>query len=196
MHIDPILLDLPAELRGEKVLVRPYRPGDGAALQEAMNESYEHLSRTMPWAKPDATVDETEATVRRFDAKYRLREDMVMGIWHIETGRYLGGTGLHRIDWEVRKFEIGYWIRVSEEAKGYVTEAANLLCELAFGQLEANRVFIRCAADNVRSAAVPRRLGFEHEGTLKNDGIRDGGEELFDIHVFGMTREAWMARSV
>jgi RimJ/RimL family protein N-acetyltransferase len=194
MSLDPILIDLPPELRGSRVVVRPYHPGDGAVLYEAVTTSREHLCRWLPWADSHTTLEESEALVRRFDARWRLREDLVVGLWDAETGRFLGGSGLHRIDWNARRFEIGYWLRHDAEGKGYVTEAVTLLCELAFGLLEANRVFIRCASDNHRSAAVPRRLGFRHEGTLRHEGVRSDGS-LFDMEVYGMTADMWRERA-
>ncbi len=118
-----------------------------------------------------------------------------MGIWSLDESRLLGGTGLHRMDWEIRKFEIGYWIRPDEEGKGYVTECVRLLCNLAFGTLKANRVLIRCASTNERSANVPRRLGFAHEGTHRNDLMAPDGK-LLDALVFGMTPEMWGSRVI
>jgi len=49
-------------------------------------------------------------------------------------------------------------------------------------------VFIRVAAGNHRSAAIPPRLGFLREGTLRNCK-RDTQGELCDMLVFGMTPE-------
>ena len=40
-----------------------------------------------------------------------------------KDGRFLGSSGLHRIDWDVPKFEIGYWCRTSLARRGYITEA-------------------------------------------------------------------------
>jgi len=194
MAVEPILIDLPDELVGERIQLRPYRAGDGAQLYAAVNESREHVRLWLPWWDGHQTPEESEALVRRFDAKWRLREDLGVGIFDKETGRFLGGAGLHRIDWTIRRFEIGYWIRKSEEGKGYVTEAVRLLCELCFGKLEANRVFIRCASTNVRSAAVPNRLGFKLEGRLANEGMNPEGT-LYDMLIFGMTPEMWASAS-
>ncbi|HWD41044.1 MAG TPA: GNAT family N-acetyltransferase [Fimbriimonas sp.] len=188
----PILIDIPEELRGEKVLVRPYRPGDGADLNEAIASSRDHLKTWMPFAHDHQTVEESEELVRRFRAKWILREDFAYAYWSLETGELLGSSGLHRIDWDVRKFEIGYWIRASAEGKGYVTDLVRVLCRLAFDTLEANRVFIRCGVENKRSAAVPERVGFELEGVLRNDGKKPDGT-LFDMMVWGMTRERWFS---
>ena len=57
---------------------------------------------------------------------------------------------------------------------------------MCFETLGANRVEIRCDALNARSAAVPRRLGFVHEATLRND-TRDHTGKLRDTFIFGMT---------
>src|SRR5262245_50811808 len=108
---------------------------------------------------------------------------MTLGVWDHTTTRFLGGTGLHRIHWDIPAFEIGYWLRVSEEGKGYMTETVRLLCRFAFETLQANRVEIRCDARNVRSAAIPKRLGFVHEATLRNQS-RDTAGELRDTLIF------------
>ena len=62
-----------------------------------------------------------------------------------------------------------------------------LLVRLAFDQLHAERVEIRCDARNPRSAAVPRRLGFVHEATLRR-ARRTVDNELADTLVFALTR--------
>ena len=187
---DPILRDLPEELSGERVLLRPYRAGDGMALWEAVEESREHLQPWRPWEDSHVSPDETEAYVRHEMVKWILREDVPMSLWEKETGKYLGGAGLHRIRWEVPSFSIGYWLRASAEGKGYMTEAVRLLCDFAFRTLEAQRVEIRCDTRNARSAAIPRRLGFMHEATLRNQSRNPQGE-LRDDFVFSMTPDRY-----
>jgi ribosomal-protein-serine acetyltransferase len=184
--IPPILRELPDQLLGEKVLIRPYRAGDGQALFEAVDESREHILPWMPWGSQHVTVADSEALVRKWQAKWILREDLALGVWDRTTGRYLGGSGLHRIDWEVPSFEIGYWLRRTAVGNGYMTEAAWMLCRFAFEELSAQRVFIRCGAGNQRSAAIPKRLGFVPEGCMRNAN-RDTNGELYDMLVFGMT---------
>jgi RimJ/RimL family protein N-acetyltransferase len=61
-----------------------------------------------------------------------------------------------------------------------------MLCKLAFITFTAQRVSIQCDAANTRSANIPRRLGFVHEATLRNDGRNTMGE-LTDTLVFAIT---------
>ena len=188
----PILRELPAQLVGERVLLRPYQAGDGIALYEAVDESREHILPWMPWGDQNGSPADSEASVRKWQAKWILREDLALGVWDRATGRYLGGSGLHRIDWSVPSFEIGYWLRRTAVGNGYMTEAAWLLCRFAFEELSAQRVFIRCGAGNLRSAAIPQRLGFVHEGAMRNAN-RDTNGKLYDMLVFGMTPQDYAA---
>jgi len=182
----PILINLPDELVGDRVVVRPYRAGDGPALFEAVEESREHILPWLPWGPNHKTPEDSEAVIRKALANWITREDMMVGVWERESGRYLGGSGLHRINWDVPSFEIGYWVRRTAEGHGFISEAVRLMCGLTFDTLHANRVRIQCATANVRSAAIPKRLGFVHEGTLRNAGVDTAGE-LIDIQVFAMT---------
>ena len=156
------------ELRGERVIIRPYRESDAKDVFEAVGESRDHLRPWHPFADEHQTVEETRDWIIHQVAAWLLREDMTLGMWEATTNRYLGGTGFHPRDWDIGYFEIGYWIRASAEGRGYVTEAVRLLTDFVFHTLKANRLEIRCDELNVRSAAIPRRLGFVEEGRLRN----------------------------
>jgi RimJ/RimL family protein N-acetyltransferase len=162
------LIPLFEELRGERVLVRPYSESDAEALFEAMNESRDHLRPWLPFADEHQTIDESRNWIIHQMAQWLLRDNLILSIWELSTGRYLGSTGLHPHNWEIGYFEIGYWLRASAEGFGYVTEAVQLLTNYALDSLQANRLEIRCDELNVRSAAVPKRLGYVLEGRLRN----------------------------
>ncbi len=183
-----ILRHVPEEIVGERVCLRPLRDEDAPAIYEAIEESRAQLIPWLPFVTPEYDLREAETFVRRSRANWILRKDLGLAIWRREDGRYLGGTGLHRIDWEIPHFEIGYWLRTSEEGKGYMIETVKLLARTCFETLGANRLEIRCDSLNFRSAAVPRRLGFIHEATLRNQS-RTATGELRDTFIFALTPE-------
>jgi len=189
----PILIPVPDVLQGSRVVVRCYQPEDAAAFYEAVDESRDHLPPFENWAHDFHSVDDAYVQVTHCRARWMVRQEFAAGIFHKETGRLLGACGIHRVDWERRVFMIGYWIRKSEVGKGYVSEAVRVLTRLAFRLFGANRVEIRMNTRNVRSAAVPQRLGFVLEGTLRNATPRSIEGKLGDEYVYALIPEDFLA---
>ena len=183
----PILLDIPESFDTERLTIRAPRPGDGEPVRAAVIESIENLRPWMPWAQQVPTLAEEETVVREGYARFLKREDLWLLLWLKDSETFFGGSGLHRIDWEVPHFEIGYWCRKRFEGKGYITEAVNGIARFAFDRLKAERVEIRCDALNVRSASVARRAGFTLEGILRCDSRATTGD-LRDTMVFSKIR--------
>lgn len=98
----PVLIPLPDELVGPRVTVRPYREEDAPALWEAVEESREHLAPWLPWVGSYRSPEDAVAFTRRARARWLLREDLPVGIFELASGRLLGASGLHRINWELR----------------------------------------------------------------------------------------------
>lgn len=184
----PILFDIPDSFESERLVLRAPRPGDGEALNAAVIESLAELRPWMPWAMQAPTLADSEEYVRRSAVKYAAREDLLLLLWCKATGALIGGSGMHRIDWEVPAVEIGYWVRTSRAGQGYITEAVNAITTFAFDVIGAHRVEIRCDERNERSAAVARRAGFELEGILRNEARQHLSLELRNTMVFAKVR--------
>lgn len=182
------LIPLFDELCGERVTVRPYRASDAQALKEAVDESREYIRPWLPFADEHQTVEESRDWIIKQEAQWLLRENMIVSVWENATSRFLGGSGMHIPNWEARHFEIGYWLRPSAAGHGYMTEAVQLLTDYAFEHLAANRVQIRCDERNVRSAAIPRRLGFVLDGLMRDDRIAPDGQ-LSGTLIFSLIRK-------
>jgi RimJ/RimL family protein N-acetyltransferase len=178
--MDPILIDVPERLETERLVLRVPRPGDGRVLNDAVRASHAELAPWMPWAGTLPTVDESEAHCRRQQARFLLREDFVMLLFlrgaDGSEGELLGATGLHRIDWTLRKFEIGYWLKTGWEQRGFMTEAVRAMARLAFDVLDARRVEIRMDDRNERSWKLAERAGFTLEALLRFDSVTPAGE--------------------
>lgn len=166
-------------LETERLILRCPQRGDGPALRAAEHETLDELRPWMVWAHTPRDADEAEAYCRRMHAKFLLREDLV---WFVhERGddggeaRFVAAVGLHRMEWNVRRFEIGYWRRAGCGGRGYVTEAANALTRLAFDTLDARRVELRMDDANVASWKVAERCGFTLEALLRGDTLTPAG---------------------
>jgi RimJ/RimL family protein N-acetyltransferase len=156
---------LPAEILGPRLCLRPFLAADAPAVWEAIAASLDHLAPWLPWADQYRSEEDVLDYLLRARAIWEQQVDLPLGIFHREDGRFLGGTGLHRVDWEQRHFEIGYWLRASEVGKGYAREAVRLLTRLAFRDLAATRVEIRVRPDNAPSRRVAESVGFPLVGS-------------------------------
>jgi RimJ/RimL family protein N-acetyltransferase len=190
--VEPLLIELPDELVGERVIVRPWAEADADDLWDAIDNSREHLEAWMPWVDRYRNPDNALEYCRRSRARWLLREDLAVAIVEKSSGRVVGGSGFHRTDWNFRLFEIGYWVRQDREGRGYVTETVQLLTRLAFDELDANRVELRIDARNVRSLRVAERLGYVLEGTLRRKLPSPDGTPA-DMHVLALLPEEYRA---
>lgn len=179
----PRLRDLPVQIETTRLILRPPQMGDGAMVNDAIRETFPSLNRWMAWARSMPPIPETETVMREAAARYRTKEELSFLIFQRQSGLYTGSVSLHHIDWEVPKFEIGYWIRASEEGNGFMTEAVSRLTEYCFAHWDALRMEIRCDARNTRSAAVAQRAGYTLEATLRWDA-RDNQGNLRDTLIF------------
>ncbi len=184
----PILRDFPYSLATERLTIRGPLPGDGLELHTAVIESQAELKPWLPWAVDPPNAEGYEVRVRKGQLKFLAREDLWLMLLLKGTNTIIGGSGLHRIDWDVPKFEIGYWVRTGYGGNGYIMEAVQAITDFAFATLAARRVEIRCDALNERSAAIPRRLDFVHEGTLHAAERHHLTHQLRDTLIFAKVR--------
>lgn len=181
--METLLLDFPESFESDRLTIRAPRAGDGPEMNAAVEETFDDLKPWMPWARQMPTLEESEIYVRRAQCEFLAREDLVLLLFLKGTNTLVGGSGLHRIDWDIPKFEIGYWCRKRFQGQGYITESTEAIAKFAFETLGAKRVEIRCDLKNVRSQRIPDSLGFKLEGTLRNNTLSTSGE-LRDTLVF------------
>ncbi len=184
---EPILRDVPDRFESERLLIRMPLPGDGAEVHAAIAESLDELRPWMPWAHAEQTIEDVEANVRQAHLDFLARRDLRLHLYARIGGAFVGAAGLHRIDWTVPRFEIGYWVRTSMAGRGFATEATRRLAAFAFDELDAERVEIWCDAANERSAAVAQRAGFTFEARLVRNR-RDTSGALTDSLCFARLR--------
>lgn len=138
-------------------VLRPFGLDDLEQLVDVVNDNLDHLRPWMPWAQEPVTA----ATQTEFlTASARNWTEGTDFVWGIRDGNaILGGIGLH-----TRRgpgvLEIGYWLQASAQGRGLITAATRVVAEVAASYDEVGEVVICCDEGNVRSAAVPGRLGF------------------------------------
>ena len=172
-------------------MIRCYEPRDAPLLKEAVDSSLDHLRPWMSWARSEPqSIEQKVELLRGFRSQFDRDENYVYGVFSADESRVVGGTGLHQRGGP-GSLEIGYFVRADSLRQGIATELTAVLTRVAFELCGAVRVDIQIEPVNERSAAIPRKLGFVLEGTLRRrlpPHDEQGGPRR-DSMLFTMLRE-------
>ncbi|MGD6960099.1 GNAT family N-acetyltransferase [Rossellomorea aquimaris] len=187
--MNPILIDVPLQIETDRLILRaPQQAGDGNVVHQAIKDSINELKQWLILFQAIPTVEETEILLRNAHIDFLKRESFRYLIFHKDTNDFIGTASLHRINWKISKCEIGYWINSQFSGNGYMTETVSKLTNLGFQQLKFRRIEIRCESTNYKSRSIPVKLGFELEGTLRNDDLSADGRKLTDTCIYSIIK--------
>lgn len=151
-----------------RLLLRCWNPADAPVLRKALDHSNEHLRPWIPFMKDEPrSLAQTAGWLREIRASFDQGEHFRYGVFEKDGGELVGENMLlARVG--PGALEIGYLTYLGYEGRGYASEATCAMVRTAFEVQHVERVEIHCAPENAASAAIPRRLGFIHEATLRN----------------------------
>ena len=175
---------------GRGLELRPLSLRDAKVLFPLVEANRERLRRWLPWPDANRSVLDTRAFILRVRAHARAGIGQSFGVWW--KGALVGTAGFVWIDAANHSAAIGYWLGREAEGHGLMTAAVKALLRHGFQTLELNRIEIRVGVRNRRSRAIPERLGFHHEGTLRQ--VERLADRHVDHAVYGLLAEEWRGR--
>lgn len=149
------------------------------------DQSRNSLRKWLPWIDFTKTEEDSRNFIGGTMQQFARNDGFQAGIWY--NGELAGVIGLHGINWSNKSTSIGYWLGTGFEGKGLMTKSCQAVVDYCFNELELNRIEIRTATENVKSAAIPQRLGFKQEGRLQQaEWLYD---QFVDHYIFGLVKE-------
>ncbi|WP_415971840.1 GNAT family N-acetyltransferase [Rhodococcus sp. 077-4] len=150
----------PDRIVTDRLVIRRESADDVVAIADVIDRNLVRLVPWMGWATEEATQPSTQlARIAQAVEQWDAGEMFDYGIFDLEGGAFLGKIGMHRRIGP-HGMELGYWLDGNAEGRGVISEAVAALMQEAFNLDGVDRVEIHCDAANLRSQAVPRRLGF------------------------------------
>ncbi len=156
-------------------------------LFELIDSCRPYLKEWLPWVDGTKNVEDTKSFIEMTKKQFAENNGFQVGICYKVT--LAGVIGFHGIDWANRSTSIGYWLGEGYQGSGIMTKSCKALIEYAFREFKLNRVEIRCAEKNLRSRAIPERLGFVNEGIIReSEWLYD---HFVDHVVYGVLAREW-----
>lgn len=154
-----------------------------------VTENFTYLKEWLPWVRDDYSLESTRTYIRWNLRQFSENKGYAVNI--VYQNRIAGSVGYNSINWENRQTEIGYWLGASFQGKGLIGKACRVLIDHAFNELKLNRVAISCAVENLKSRAIPERLGFTQEGILRQaEWVHN---HFNDLVLYAMLKSEWEA---
>ncbi|MBD3214277.1 MAG: GNAT family N-acetyltransferase [Candidatus Lokiarchaeota archaeon] len=121
------------------------------------------------------------------------KEYISMEIWHKKDKKLIGLGGLNHINWYNRTAnifmqigELDYW------SQGIGTEAAKLIVDYGFLELNLHKIYAGVLSKNVGSWSCAEKVGFIQEATLKEEAYVDG--EYLDVKKYYLLKDEWLSQ--
>jgi RimJ/RimL family protein N-acetyltransferase len=104
-----------------------------------------------------------------------------------DNGAFIGCAGLHP---RAAGLELGYWIGEPYWGRGYATEAAHALVDLAFRATTVDLLHVSCRVINSASRRVIHKCGFQYSSQSMLNSLSAG---RVPVERYTLDRRTWVS---
>jgi RimJ/RimL family protein N-acetyltransferase len=159
----PMLIETP------RLILRPPELDDADAFFALLERSRASFERWLGGAARIRTRDDARDVFAAAIADGEAKREFSLVAFERSSGELVGGGLLHEIDWKVPSAEIDWWLDDRQTGKGFATEIGAAQLRFVMEAWRANRAHAWCNIDNHASRRVAERIGFRHEGTIRQE---------------------------
>jgi len=153
----------------------------------SINHSRQHLREWLPFVSATKTISDTRNFIKSVLQSQNQKPEKIFEIW--QKTDFAGLIGFKEIDQNNHKAEMGYWLDQRMTEQGIMLKATKTLIDHAFQKMELNRIVIKVATGNLRSLAIPKKLGFSFEGLEREGEFLNS--QYHNLEVFGLLKKEW-----
>ena len=169
-------------LNGEKVTLSSIREEDIEVLLALENEWCVRI-----FAEDDIPYPFSKESLTKF---LQVEEpNKTFGIYSNEVNQLVGSIAIYNVNQQNLNCEVGLVISEKDQGNGFGKESMQLIVDFIFNYLPMEKIKLDVFSFNKKAIRLYKKIGFQHEGTLKNELFRFG--EFHDIELFALLREQW-----
>jgi len=171
----------------ENISLFLYQEKDAGELFTLIDNNRSYFKEWLPWLDYTNKVEDTKNFIIECNQNYAKGTNLNLGIRYYN--KIVGSVSFNTINLIHKNAEIGYMLSEEFVGKGIMIKSCKALIDYGFQNLDLNRVTIKCATENIKSRAIPEKLGFKLEGIIEQN------ERLYNRFVdhayYGMLKENW-----
>lgn len=169
------------------IKIRKWRLEDAADLAAALSDRQvlDNLRDGLPYPY---TISDAEAYIF---AMLNADENDAFAFAVTADGRVVGSVGAFRQGNIHRQTaELGYYVARDFWGQGIMTEAVLQICDYIFAETDIIRIFAEPFAHNIGSCCVLVKAGFQLEGTLRQNAVKNG--QVLDMKLYSLLRQDYL----
>ena len=174
-------------LSGQRITLNRAFPNEETAkiLFSSINKSRKDFLPWLDWIKDTNSSEDTLRFLQDADQGWNDQTQFVYAIYLRQN--FIGLISAINVSWKNKRAEIGYWLDSDYTGNGFMSEAVSLLEKELF-ENGFNRIVIHTDVLNTKSANVAERLGYVHEGVLRQELYSETQGRFRDKNVFSKLR--------
>ncbi|MBU1050397.1 GNAT family N-acetyltransferase [Candidatus Bipolaricaulota bacterium] len=169
---------------GKRLYLRPLETTDIDRCMAWIND--EEILQFLGRRHPMGLVQETEWLANQYKDEDQLNLAIVLK----DGDRHIGNGGFNSIDHVNRSAVFGILIGEHDAwNQGYGSEAATLIVQYGFQELNLHRIELDVFSLNPRARRAYEKVGFKLEGTKRDSYFRHGA--FHDTYVMSVLQSEW-----
>lgn len=160
---------------------------DESSMVHVVRDNAAHLRAWLNWPESDYGLPHAERFIQQQLDQVCMTDGISLGLW--EGAQLIGAVTMNHVDLENRSTYLGYWLSTSAAGRGLMTSAVRVVVGILLRDRDFHRVVIAVDPRNVKSRAIPERLGFTQEGVLRD--VYRHGDRYIDWVIYAMLAPDW-----
>jgi ribosomal-protein-serine acetyltransferase len=159
-------------------------------LFQIVENQREYLEKWLPWIEKTNCEKDNLKFLKSSILFNNGGQKLTTFIFHKK--QLIGSVAFVKIDKANRAAEIGYWLSEGMQGKGIMTQSCERLIKYGFKKMNLQRIEINIASENLKSLAIPQRLGFHHEGTIRESLFFN--HKFYDGEKYSLLKREWLEK--
>lgn len=174
-------------LTTDRLHLRQLQPTDAEAIFAIRSDR----KVTEPFGQePHQSLEDTQTLMQRRQTLYEQRKAISWYITLKGEDIVIGSCMFFQFDPDFQCAETGYELHRAHWRQGITAEAMSAVLTYGFTELGLHRIEANVGAENTASRNLLLKLGFTHEGILRQRYFFQG--RFDDQHCFGLLKDEWL----